>query len=138
MKVSLEGSTNTMIELADMLKFSQDCARQCYSPKQFCDIKNEDSKPKLLETLLNKGHHSVFGHVHLTFSLAGIPKTLAMILNNEKAFEAAIRELKEETGLTARKIWTVDRQTVFVNCFGFDLMYHGFQFLAHLPPLSDA
>ena len=89
MKVSLEGSTNTMIELADMLKFSQDCARQCYSAKQFCDIKNEDSKPKLLETLLNKGHHSVFGHVHLTFSLAGIPKTLAMILNNEKAFETS-------------------------------------------------
>ena len=49
MKVSLEGSTNTMIELADMLKFSQDCARQCYSAKQFCDIKNEDSKPKMLE-----------------------------------------------------------------------------------------
>ena len=31
------------------------------------------------------------------------------IKNNEKAFEAAMRELKEETGLIARKIWTVDR-----------------------------
>ena len=31
------------------------------------------------------------------------------IKNNEKAFEAAIRELKEETGLNAEKIWTVDR-----------------------------
>ena len=28
---------------------------------------------------------------------------------NEKAFETAIRELREETGLTARRIWTVDR-----------------------------
>ena len=31
------------------------------------------------------------------------------IKNNEKAFEAAIRELKEETGLTAKKMWTIDR-----------------------------
>ena len=31
------------------------------------------------------------------------------IKNNEKAFEAGIRELKEETGLIANKIWTIDR-----------------------------
>ena len=31
------------------------------------------------------------------------------IKNNEKAFEAGIRELKEETGLIANKMWTIDR-----------------------------
>jgi len=31
------------------------------------------------------------------------------IKNNEKASETAIRELKEETGLIAEKIWTIDR-----------------------------
>ena len=31
------------------------------------------------------------------------------INNNEKAYEAAIRELKEETGLYPEKIWTIDR-----------------------------
>jgi len=31
------------------------------------------------------------------------------IKNNEKAFDAGIRELKEETGLTAKRMWTIDR-----------------------------
>ena len=31
------------------------------------------------------------------------------IKNNEKAFEAAIREVKEETGLVPNRLWTIDR-----------------------------
>ncbi len=32
------------------------------------------------------GHHSTFGHSHLTLEITGIPKALAMVLNNEKEY----------------------------------------------------
>lgn len=35
------------------------------------------------------GHHSVFGHPSYCFSLEGIPKILAMILNNEKDYNTS-------------------------------------------------
>ncbi|MBQ8792476.1 MAG: FAD-dependent thymidylate synthase, partial [Clostridia bacterium] len=35
------------------------------------------------------GHHSTFGHSHLTLELTGIPKALAMVLNNEQEYNTS-------------------------------------------------
>ncbi|MBQ8908727.1 MAG: FAD-dependent thymidylate synthase [Clostridia bacterium] len=32
------------------------------------------------------GHHSTFGHSHMTLEITGIPKALAMVLNNEREY----------------------------------------------------
>ena len=42
-------------------------------------------------------------------SLSSISSLLLGINNNEKAYDAAIRELREETGLYPTKIWTIDQ-----------------------------
>ena len=38
---------------------------------------------------LESGHHSVFGHAHYNLIFEGIPKILAMILNNEKIYNTS-------------------------------------------------
>lgn len=35
------------------------------------------------------GHHSCFGHSHLTLEISGVPKIFAMILNNEKEYNTS-------------------------------------------------
>ena len=87
MKVDLIGSTNNMRETADFLKYSQACGRQCYSGKGFEELKHEPYNQELVEgRLLRSGHHSVFEHINLTFSMSGLPKIMAMVLNNERQY----------------------------------------------------
>lgn len=38
---------------------------------------------------MESGHHSVFGHAHYNLIFEGIPKILAMILNNEKIYNTS-------------------------------------------------
>lgn len=58
----------------------------CYMPDTF-----EKLNLKPIENILgistqveDSGHHSTFGHSFLTLEISGIPKALAMVLNNEK------------------------------------------------------
>ncbi len=86
MKFELIGSTGNMKTLEEMLKFSQNCARVCYSKEDYADIEKEPLNMELIERMIKSGHHSVFEHINLTFYIKGIPKILAMILNNEKQY----------------------------------------------------
>ncbi len=86
MEINLIGSTNNMDALDEMLEFSRNCARVCYSEKDFEELQEEKPDLKLTERLLKSGHHSVFEHINLTFNMKGIPKILAMVLNNEKQY----------------------------------------------------
>ena len=57
----------------------------CYSEKTFEEIIEEDST-KVLERLLNSGHHSPFDHISFNLEFSNIPKLGAMILNNEEVY----------------------------------------------------
>lgn len=90
MDIQLIGSTNGMQEVPDFLKFSQACGRQCYSGKSFDELKDEPYDANLVEgRLLKSGHHSVFEHINLTFAMSGLPKIMAMILNNERQYSTS-------------------------------------------------
>jgi len=89
MKIEMVGSTNNMKSLDEMLRYSQICARTCYSEKDFEELQKEKNNPKMIESLLKSGHHSVFEHVNLTFNMNGIPKILAMFFNNEKQYASS-------------------------------------------------
>lgn len=63
----------------------------CYMPENFEKL---NSKP--VENILNiatqvenSGHHSTFGHSFLTLEISGLPKALAMVLNNEKEYNTS-------------------------------------------------
>jgi len=89
MDVQLFASSNSLSKMDDSLRFAQTMARNCYSDKSLEEITKEAFKPELIDRIINGGHHSVFGHFMLTFKIKGIPKILAMILNNEKVYETS-------------------------------------------------
>ena len=63
----------------------------CYNKDDFNKLLNEDkekTKKRAMMTL-NNGHHSVFGHTHITLNIENIPRILAMILNNEKEYNTS-------------------------------------------------
>jgi len=86
MEIKLIGSTNNLTDTQEMIKFSQNCGRQCYTGKSFDKLQNEPFNPALIGRMIKSGHHSVFEHVWLTFEMNDIPKMLAMVLNNEKQY----------------------------------------------------
>ncbi|MBN1175883.1 FAD-dependent thymidylate synthase [Candidatus Woesearchaeota archaeon] len=90
LKVEIIGSTKPGFVLSkkDALTFGAHEAGICYMGETFEDIQNEDSsKTDFRKNLtLNNGHQSVYGHPSYNLLLTGIPKILAMILNNEKVY----------------------------------------------------
>jgi len=86
MDVKLIASPNGMKDVEDMVKFSQNCARICYTEKDFEEIQEEEISSALQTRLTNSGHHSVFEHINLTFNFKRIPKALAMVFNNERQY----------------------------------------------------
>ncbi len=86
MKIELKGVTNGMKTKEEWLSFSRACGRVCYTEKEFEQVIGEQDKSGLIERTLRSGHHSIFEHINLTFYMSGIPKILAMILNNERQY----------------------------------------------------
>ncbi|MEA3248622.1 MAG: FAD-dependent thymidylate synthase [Nanoarchaeota archaeon] len=86
MKIQLIGSTNRISTIPSMKKFSTDLGRICYTEKDWEEVKNEELNSRLTEGMLSSGHHSTFEHMDLNFYITGLPKALAMALNNEKAY----------------------------------------------------
>lgn len=68
--------------------FAARMAGTCYMDNSMESIlgEPEETSLKRAERLLKMGHHSPFEHVTFTFLMEGIPKILAMILNNEKVY----------------------------------------------------
>lgn len=90
MKVRIISSTkpNQVTPKNEFDKFSGHCAGICYMAHDFDTILNEDeskTERRVLQTAQG-GHHSVFDHNYVTLYLEGIPKFLAMLLNNEKMY----------------------------------------------------
>lgn len=64
---------------------------------------SEEKTIKRAENTLKSGHHSVYSHSVYNFVLEGIPKILAMILNNEKMYNTSEKSARytkmESTGI---------------------------------------
>ena len=75
----------------EALDFSGKAAGVCYLPGKLEDLLAEPQEKtrRRVATNLRLGHHSVFGHATCTLCLEGIPKILAMLLNNEKVYNAS-------------------------------------------------
>lgn len=93
MKIKVIGSTKVGYELPkeEALDFSGKSAGICYLPDTLETLFSEvEEKTKRRYNMnLESGHHSVFGHVTYNLSLEGIPKIIAMILNNEKIYNTS-------------------------------------------------
>ncbi len=93
MKVNVIASTKVGYELPkeEALNFSGKSAGICYLPDTLEVLFSEPSEKteRRVNGNIASGHHSVFGHITYNLSLEGIPKILAMILNNEKMYNTS-------------------------------------------------
>lgn len=85
-------------------------ARICYTAKNWDKLSKE--KKKTLEATkkltLTNGHQSVYEHVHYNLYLDGIPKILAMFLNNENVYvtsEKSARYTKMKLSPEEKKLY---------------------------------
>lgn len=90
MKVRILGSTKPgyVLPKEEAMDFGGKAAGICYMPDDFDAILAEDKEKtkKRAEGTLESGHHSVYDHVYYNLLLENVPKMLAMVLNNEKAY----------------------------------------------------
>ncbi len=93
MEIKVLGSTKPgyTISKQEALNFSGKSAGICYLPDTMEQLlqEEEEKTEKRVKRTLESGHHSVFAHVHYNLILENIPKILAMILNNEKAYNTS-------------------------------------------------
>lgn len=93
MKIKIIASTKVGYQMPkeEALNFSGKSAGICYLPDTLDTLFNEpeEKTSRRANMTLNSGHHSVFNHPVYNLSLEGIPKILAMILNNEKMYNTS-------------------------------------------------
>lgn len=93
MKKIVLGSTKIGYELPieEAIYFSGLEAGMCYMPDDINTLISEprEKTEKRAKGTMLSGHHSVFGHVKYNFAFEGIPKILAMVLNNEKVYDTS-------------------------------------------------
>ena len=94
----------------EAINFSGKSAGICYMPDSMDTLFAEpiEKTEKRAKGTLVSGHHSVFNHVTYNLSLEGIPKILAMILNNEKMYntsEKSARYTKMEPSEKEEKLY---------------------------------
>lgn len=93
MQINVLASTKVGYEMSkeEAMNFSGKSAGICYMPDSLDVLFSEDNEKtmKRANGTLKSGHHSVFGHITYNLSLEGIPKILAMILNNEKIYNTS-------------------------------------------------
>ena len=93
MKIKVIASTKVGYEMPkeEALNFSGKSAGICYLPDTLETLFNEPEEKtvKRANMTLKSGHHSVFNHPTYNLSLEGVPKILAMILNNEKMYNTS-------------------------------------------------
>ena len=87
MKISILGSTKPGNKLSkeEAMNFAGKSAGICYMPNDIDTLFSEpqEKTERRANMTLSSGHHSVFDHTTYNLALEGIPKILAMILNNE-------------------------------------------------------
>ena len=83
-------------DLESALMWSGKFAGECYSQYGLIKLKDEELEKTLkrIDLTINNGHHSVYDHILVSLELVGIPKMLAMVLNNEKQYTTSEKSLR--------------------------------------------
>lgn len=93
MKIQVIASTKVGYTLPkeEAIDFSGKSAGICYLPDTLETLFAEpiEKTQRRANGNIKSGHHSVFGHPTYNLSFEGIPKILAMILNNEKMYNTS-------------------------------------------------
>lgn len=93
MKRQVLGSTKVGYDLPpdEAILFSGKSAGVCYMADSIEALFSEADEKSLKRAngTLESGHHSVFGHASYNQSFEGIPKIIAMMLNNEKEYNTS-------------------------------------------------
>lgn len=93
MKIEVIASTKVgyVLPKEEALDFSGKSAGICYLPDTLETLfsEPEEKTQRRVNGNIKSGHHSVFGHPTYNLSMEGIPKILAMILNNEKMYNTS-------------------------------------------------
>ncbi len=93
MKIKVIASTKVgyVLSKEDAVDFSGKSAGICYLPDTVETLFAElpERTQKRVNGNIKSGHHSVFDHPTYNLCLEGIPKILAMILNNEKMYSTS-------------------------------------------------
>ena len=93
MKTKVIASTKVgyVLTKEEALDFSGKSAGICYLPDTLETLFAEPAEKteRRVNGNLQSGHHSVFGHATYNLSFEGIPKIIAMILNNEKIYNTS-------------------------------------------------
>ena len=93
MKINVIGSTKVgyMLPKEEAVNFSGKSAGICYLPDTLETLFSEpiEKTEKRAKFNIESGHHSVFGHPTYNLSFEQMPKILAMVLNNEKMYNAS-------------------------------------------------
>ena len=93
MKINVIASTksNYFLPKEEAVIFSGKAAGICYLPDSIEKLFNEPEEKTLKRAnrTISSGHHSVFSHPTYNLVLEGIPKILAMVLNNEKVYNTS-------------------------------------------------
>ena len=104
MNITILGSSKPQFKLSkeEAINFGGKSAGICYMPG---DIETLFSEPeektmKRANMTLGSGHHSVFDHTTYKLALEGIPKILAMILNNEKMYTTSEKSARYRESLS--------------------------------------
>ncbi|MGN0960972.1 MAG: FAD-dependent thymidylate synthase [Christensenellales bacterium] len=68
--------------------FGGKSAGVCYMSSSFDEIENEDINKTMrrINQTKTSGHHSVYDHSNISLYISGMPKIIAMIINNEKQY----------------------------------------------------
>lgn len=90
MKIRLLGCTSLghSLNRDEVLAISGKEANICYTERSIDEIFSEPDKDSIGRAVrtLASGHHSIADHVFLNLGISGIPKILAMVLNNEGVY----------------------------------------------------
>ena len=93
MKINVIGSTKVgyMLPKEEAVNFSGKSAGICYLPDTLETLFSEpiEKTEKRAKFNIESGHHSVFGHPTYNLSFEQMPKILAMVINNEKMYNAS-------------------------------------------------
>ena len=107
MNIDIIASTKVgyKMEKNEAIDFSGKSAGICYMKDDIKALFSEDKEKTLKRAnmTLKSGHHSVFGHPTYNLSLEGIPKILAMILNNEKIYNTSEKSARYTKMKTSEK-----------------------------------
>ena len=93
MKIEILASTKVGYSMSkeEALDFSGKSAGICYLPDTVETLfaESPEKTQRRVNGNIKSGHHSVFGHPTYNLCFEGIPKILAMVLNNEKIYNTS-------------------------------------------------